>query len=798
MLNKSIRIQGKKSWQWLGVLLIALLFLQINWQAAHADETVPFELLSVDSSGNPADADALIGGVSDDMRYVVFSSEATNLVPNDNNGKSDIFLHDRVTGETSRISEDSSGIGGDDDSDSPDISGNGRYIAYHSFAKNLATGADESGEYVFLFDRTTGETETIAQVYSKSDPPTLSGDGRYLAYMSDGGGGQINLYDQEANETWLVTESIYGGLADKESQYPEFGNNDRYLVFYSETWDLVPEETNTDNKGFVYDMTTREIKLVAYIPDGDFTLAYGRRPAISDDGQYIVFEGERDAIYLYDQTTESVTQVNGLTYDSKPVISGNGRFIISGENPIDIHSQIQGDVIKSIEPQDILPETSGRTRREAAKYFLSNNGQELILERQHNGTRALYAMTILTDCEMQGYSFPYTVGTINSDHVADLRTAIACASGSDSPVTITLAQDIVLTTTDNTTEGNNGLPVISSQVTLDGANYTIERDASYTSCGDGFDDFRFFYVAESGQLTLQNLTLENGCVSGTENAGRGGAIYNKGLLTVQQSTLANNQTTGRAGGIYNSGDASITATTLDGNSSSGWGGGLLNGNNGQAIIDSSTFSNNRAKLGGGFFNNNITIVRHSTISNNSSGSYGGGIYNAANDMLDITFSTIANNNGEGIYDKGGQVILFANILANNSSGDCLHQGSLSGSSNLIKDAASACGLADGVDSNLVGADPALEPLADNGGSTQTQLLGATSAARDHISANGCGWPVDQRGQARPQGTGCDVGAVEMSVLGGTAVGGNMGLIAATGGTLLVGLLALLVWRRREI
>ncbi|MEM7113572.1 MAG: choice-of-anchor Q domain-containing protein [Chloroflexota bacterium] len=362
-------------------------------------------------------------------------------------------------------------------------------------------------------------------------------------------------------------------------------------------------------------------------------------------------------------------------------------------------------------------------------------------------------------CSDLGYAFPYTVGTVNpNDHATDLKMAMQCAS-SETAVTITLSSDIVLTTVDNETNGSNGLPVISSELTLDGAGLTLERDRAYQSCDGSDPDFRFFTVANNGRFTLNNITLKNGCVSGADAAGRGGAIQNLGVLGVSNSTISNNTASDRAGAIFNGGELTLTATSLDGNSSSSWGGGLLNGNNGTVTIDSSTFSNNAANQGGGLFNNNVMTVRNSTISGNS----GGGLYNAANDNVTINFSTIADNSGEGLYDNGGMVTLNASILANNGGGDCVHHGAFSGSHNLIQDGGSACGLGDG---NLIGVNAELGGLAQNnpstgsGQGTPTQAIAASSPAIDFIAADQCSLTVDQRGKERPFGNGCDIGAYE--------------------------------------
>jgi Tol biopolymer transport system component len=80
--------------------------------------------------------------ISGDGRYVAFSSGATNLVAGDPNNRPDVFVHDRQTGTTTRVSVDSGGVQGNGASDSPSISGNGRYVAFRSESTNFVPGGD--------------------------------------------------------------------------------------------------------------------------------------------------------------------------------------------------------------------------------------------------------------------------------------------------------------------------------------------------------------------------------------------------------------------------------------------------------------------------------------------------------------------------------------------------------------------------------------------------------------------------------------------------------------------------------
>jgi Tol biopolymer transport system component len=118
--------------------------------------------VSVDSAGGQANASSFDASLSADGRFVAFESSSTNLVPGDTNGVADTFLHDRVTGETTRVSVDSLGGEADAFSRDPCISGNGRYVVFESWAANLVAGDTNGRPDVFLHDRVTGETVRIS------------------------------------------------------------------------------------------------------------------------------------------------------------------------------------------------------------------------------------------------------------------------------------------------------------------------------------------------------------------------------------------------------------------------------------------------------------------------------------------------------------------------------------------------------------------------------------------------------------------------------------------------------------
>jgi len=148
------------------------------------------ECVSLDSTGAQGNDNSLSPSISADGRYVVFESYASNLVADDTNGEGDIFVHDRQTGLTERMSVDSIGTQGNDDSQHPSISADGRYVAFQSLASNLVTVDANAERDIFVHDRQTGKTECLSidsagmTAGGYSMLPSISPDGRHVAFQS--------------------------------------------------------------------------------------------------------------------------------------------------------------------------------------------------------------------------------------------------------------------------------------------------------------------------------------------------------------------------------------------------------------------------------------------------------------------------------------------------------------------------------------------------------------------------------------------------------------------------------------
>lgn len=304
---------------------------------------------------------------------------------------------------------------------------------------------------------------------------------------------------------------------------------------------------------------------------------------------------------------------------------------------------------------------------------------------------------------------------------ATLATAITTANANGQNDTINLSSACTYTLT-------AALPAIIND---GGTTMTINGNGAVI---DGAGAYRVFNV-NGGTVILNGVTVQNARIGGV---GRGaGANVDAGYLEINASVFRNN----------------VSATTNDG-------GGGLGMNGGTVIVSRSLFQNNNATVtaGGAFSirNGNLTII-NSTITGNDA-NFGGAAVRAFGGTTTITNSTIAGNLSPDAVDRsGGTVSLRQSIFADNDGdgGINFFGVMVSLGYNIVDDGSCAACTATGDQTNT---DPLLAAFT-----TSFYPLPATSPALHSIPSVDCFTPVDQRGTTRPQGTGCDAGAIEMAV-----------------------------------
>jgi Tol biopolymer transport system component len=279
--------------------------------------------VSVTSGGVQGDGFSYSPAISADGRVVAFQSDSTNLaVPNEPFPRYHIYVHDRLTGATERASVDNEGAPGDADSQFPDISPNGRVVAFVSPSLNLARGANGFRQ-VFVHDRTTGRTERVSQDGAgnpgdfDSDLPSLSFSGRLVAFVSNATNfveddtpiADVFVADRQAGTLERVTVDRHGRPANESSFEPAITSDGRFVAFSSFASNLVPHDDFTMDV-FVRDRRERTTVKVSVNSRGEGGETASDLPAISDDGQVVAFESFSMNLVRHDDNTAKDVFVN--------------------------------------------------------------------------------------------------------------------------------------------------------------------------------------------------------------------------------------------------------------------------------------------------------------------------------------------------------------------------------------------------------------------------------------------------------------------------------------------------------
>jgi len=318
------------------------------------------ERVSVDSAEAQATMDSVSPAISAHGRYVAFESRAPNLVAGDTNGVRDIFVRDRVSGTTERVSVDDSEVQGDDDSLNPTISADGRYVAFESRATNLVSGDTNTNRDIFVRDRQLGVTERVsidsseAQADGNSEDAAISADGQFVAFTSvaanlvgsdANASADIFIRDRQAGVTERVSVSSAEVEANGASDAPAPSGDGRYVAYSSVATNLVPSDTNLFGDIFVRDRqsgTTERVSVSSAELESNFE---SLTPSISTDGRFVAFQSHGSNLVASDTnadpdvfvrdrtdgTTDRASvdsaEVQGDSVSGGPSISDSGRSV---------------------------------------------------------------------------------------------------------------------------------------------------------------------------------------------------------------------------------------------------------------------------------------------------------------------------------------------------------------------------------------------------------------------------------------------------------------------------------------
>lgn len=264
----------------------------------------PSERLCSDNPTDSCEDMTNAGELSSNGRWVTFASNAPGLADDDTNGGMDVFVKDMWTDEITRASVSSTeeqaekplaeGLPGPPRSTLPAISGNGRYVAFHSSASNLVGGDTNLRDDIFVRDLKKGETERISvdsrgtqgdilnENTALATNPQLSLDGRYIVWESSGIkltdhleeeadnviNDQIYLHDRKTGTTTLISRSSDEQVGSGDSNQPRFSPNGRYVAFSSDASNLIDEDNNGQVDVFVRDLQEGTTQRVSVASDG--------------------------------------------------------------------------------------------------------------------------------------------------------------------------------------------------------------------------------------------------------------------------------------------------------------------------------------------------------------------------------------------------------------------------------------------------------------------------------------------------------------------------------------------------
>lgn len=324
---------------------------------------------SVDTAGGDPNGPSSFANITADGRFVAFRSLASDIVPSDRNGALDVFVRDLADGTTVRASEDMEGGDANGPSQDPDLTPDGRWVAFWSSASDLVPGDGNGAFDVFVRDLESGTTTRVSVDQQGGDPngesrlPSISEDGRYVLFQSSASDlvpGDLNdradvfLRDLVAGTTTMVSVDAGGGSAGGSSIDPNLSADGSWAAFYSNAPDIVPGDDNGLYDVFVRDLDAGVTVRASVDTVGDDPNGHSFAPDITPDGRFVAFDsfatdlvtgdgnGRIDAFVfdLVQGTTARVSvdlaggDANGHTDD--PAISADGRFVAVGSFASDL------------------------------------------------------------------------------------------------------------------------------------------------------------------------------------------------------------------------------------------------------------------------------------------------------------------------------------------------------------------------------------------------------------------------------------------------------------------------------
>lgn len=430
-----------------------------------------YERVSLHSNGSEStDGNSFYGSfdLSYDGNYVVFSSNVSDLIDNDTNGYYDTFIHDRSTGSTERISVDSAENEIDASAYNGSTSDNGRYVVFESIATNVVAGDTNATRDVFLRDRVAGTTERVSLSssgaeltggYSIAENKSISGDGRYVlftSYATNTIAGDVNgdsgvfIRDTVADTTTRVSVDENGDELLGASVAGTITNNGEYVVFKTAS-QAVAEDTQTYRDVYVHKLSDGTNTLASSSAEGvvgdQHSQLIHNDMYVSEDGRFVLFYS--NATNLIDGYTPPF---GPYTLYHKDLVSGNVEMIndefnhqisgMSADGTRILYRNGDGDVLLAI-PSNTQPVVPTNTQLEGGGTETADTTPAFIGDCATGDVITLYIDGISSDVSEVCNSFSVTAPELTPGEydISFTATRLGIESAQSSVLGISISND---------------------------------------------------------------------------------------------------------------------------------------------------------------------------------------------------------------------------------------------------------------------------------------------------------------------------------------------------------------------
>lgn len=353
--------------------------------------------------------------ISGDGRLVAFSSSASDLVTGDTNDVKDAFVADLISGETIRVSSSQSGVQANGTSGNPTLSGDGQLVSFHSSATNLISDDTNDASDVFVKNLQTGEVGLVSS--SSTDAQgnaasyaygysSISDDGRFVAFMSYASNlvsGDTNneedLFVKDlvtGNVQRVTTTESSGQVSNPNAISATISADGRFVVFESYSSEFVVGDTNGKTDVFVKDLLTGTISRANRPADGSESVGSAFDARISGDGRYVVFRSIADDLIENDNNDSWNTYVNDIF----------------------VKDMITGEIVRvNVSSSRLEQTTSGTNVNISAdgRYIVFNSGSDQLVSNDNNGKSDTFftpnPLAALNVDELSEFDFPASSDT---------------------------------------------------------------------------------------------------------------------------------------------------------------------------------------------------------------------------------------------------------------------------------------------------------------------------------------------------------------------------------------------------